>query len=355
MHRVRLNAPVLVLLLISTLTIFAAQELRPRDIAKNAFPSVVLLTMQDSNGQPISLGSGFFVRENIVATNLHVIEGAAAGYAKLVAQETSYPVKGVVAIDEARDLALLAVDAPAPLLPLGGSDTLEVGDEVYAIGNPEGLEGTFSQGVVSGIRQVGPDTLLQVTAPISPGSSGGPVLNRQGKAVGVAVATFREGQNLNFAVPARYLTALIGRAKTPVPLAGKVKLNREGGTILGDLGGRSTEGVSAGQFRWDDDGRSFTFSLRSRLPEAVTGVICLVVFYDRNRNPIDYDMVQSSDVIPPGLARRVQGHHLDFSIFGIVESLVPGDPDKGSGRHYAAEDPSSGRVEFRILDFRIVR
>jgi S1-C subfamily serine protease len=179
----------------------SAQELSAKQVAQGAFPSTVLLLMEDPAGQPSVLGSGFFVADNLIATNFHVIRGAAKGYAKLVGQGARFPIKGVAGVDENRDLALLAVDAKAPALRLADKEGAEIGDQVYAVGNPEGLEGTFSQGLVSGIRHVNGDTILQVTAPVSPGSSGGPVLNSKCNVVGIAVATFTEGQNLNFAVP----------------------------------------------------------------------------------------------------------------------------------------------------------
>src|SRR5439155_12805276 len=107
--------------------------------------------------------------------------------------------------DFERDLALLKVaGVKAASLPLGDAGKMAIGDEVYAVGNPRGLEGTFSPGIVSGIRQTTSETLLQITAPISPGSSGGAVLNRRGEVIGIAVATIREGQNLKFAVPISY-------------------------------------------------------------------------------------------------------------------------------------------------------
>ena len=121
-----------------------------------------------------------------------------------------------------RDLVLLKISASQTAsLSLGDSDKVEVGDSVFAIGNPQGLEGTFSQGIVSSIREIGSDKLLQITAPISPGSSGGPVLNSEGEVIGVSVATFRDGQNLNFAIPSNYLNALILKADTLTPLASK--------------------------------------------------------------------------------------------------------------------------------------
>ena len=139
---------------------------------------------------------------------------------------------------------------PTPSLSLGNSDTVQVGETVYAVGNPQGLEGTFSQGIVSSIRQVGSDKVLQITAPISPGSSGGPVLNSKGEVIGVSVATFRGGQNLNFAIPSNYLKVLIAKAGPPKPLSG-TKSSAKQRSILADLGGRSTEGVVGANLTYD--------------------------------------------------------------------------------------------------------
>jgi hypothetical protein len=197
-------------------------ELTAADIAKRTLPSVVVLNMRDSKGHPLKLGSGFFVRDNLIATNFHVIDGAQQAHASVVGDSQLYRVLGTVAVDNRRDLALLAVDGPkAPLLQLDDpASPVAVGDTVYVAGNPEGLEGTFSQGIVSGVRQQGESALMQITAPISPGSSGGPVLNQKGRVVGVAVATFKEGQNLNFAVPVIQLSELLLKVGPVTPLAG---------------------------------------------------------------------------------------------------------------------------------------
>ena len=178
-----------------------------QEVAKKAFGSTVLLVMEDANGKPMSLGSGFFVRDGIIASNLHVVQGASRGYAKVVGQKTKYDIEGICGIDSGRDLVLLKIPAAkTPSLSLGNSDAAEVGEPIFAIGNPQGLEGTFSQGIISSIREVGSDKLLQITAPISPGSSGGPVLNSKGEVIGVSVATFKGGQNLNFAIPAKAIS-----------------------------------------------------------------------------------------------------------------------------------------------------
>ena len=186
----------------------------PRDVASRSFPSVVLIVTADSNGQPLALGSGFVITSGIV-TNVHVIRGAFSGTVKLVGAPKVQPLAGILAVDTLHDLILLSAPTLiAPPLAVGDSHVMAVGDEVYALGNPQGLEGTFSQGIVSGIRRPGFDTVLQITAPISPGSSGGPVLNATGEVIGIAVASFREGQNLNFAIPAAYLTPLLSKVAT---------------------------------------------------------------------------------------------------------------------------------------------
>lgn len=197
----------------------SARALTAQEVAKKTFKSTVLLVMEDVNGQPLSLGSGFFVGDGEIASNLHVVEGAVRGYAKLVGQKTKYDIEGVAAVDLRRDLVILKVSARLPMLRLGNSDAVQVGEPVYVVGNPQGLEGTFSQGIVSSVREVATEKLLQITAPISPGSSGGPVLNGKGEVIGVSVATFKGGQNLNFAIPSNYLkTKFRGRGGESIDL-----------------------------------------------------------------------------------------------------------------------------------------
>jgi hypothetical protein len=319
----------------------------PQQIAKKAFGSVVLLVMEDVNGQPVSLGSGFFVREGIIASNLHVIEGASRGYAKVVGQKTKYDIEGITGIDSTRDLVLLKIsDTRTSPLPLGNSDAVEVGEPIYAIGNPQGLEGTFSQGVVSSIREAGADKLLQVTAPISPGSSGGPVLNSKGDVIGVSVAAFKGGQNLNFAIPSNYLKALLAKAGPVKPLP-REKPSKTQRSILADLGGRSTEGITGTQFVWNsfvDYEYSFPYngeyslSLNNQLKQPVKNVYLLVIFYDSQNSPIDVNVVKFSGIILPGLAKRVSG-----ITDGSVQKLT-------TPRRSAAPNT---KVEFRILDFQI--
>ena len=190
------------------------------EIAEKALAATVYLEMQDSKGVPLGFGSGFFVRDNLIATNYHVIEGAARGIAKLVGQFSTYTIEGVTATDQMNDLALLKVTMSGiNPLPLGNSSDVKIGETVYVTGNPKGLEGTFSNGIISSRRDPYVKERLQMTAPISPGSSGGPVLNSKGEVIGVSFMTLVGGQNLNFAIPSRYLMELLTESTPVKPLA----------------------------------------------------------------------------------------------------------------------------------------
>ena len=208
-----------VLLLLSITT--GASALTTEQLAEKALAATVYLEMKDSTGTTLSFGSGFFVNPNQIATNFHVIAGARQGTAKLVGKYTRYQIEGIVATDKDNDLAILKVTASgvAPL-SLGDSDTVNIGAKVYVAGNPKGLEGTFSDGLISR-RESYPKKRLQMTAPISPGSSGGPVLNSKGKVIGISVAVHRalDAQNLNFAIPSNYLKALLAKARPAKPLS----------------------------------------------------------------------------------------------------------------------------------------
>jgi S1-C subfamily serine protease len=194
-------------------------RLEAKQIAQKTLPSVVLVVIDCENGRTFSQGSGFFVSEGIVATNRHVVECGYKGGVKVIGQDRLYPVGAQwLAPDDSLDLALLRVeDVNQPPLALSGGRNVSVGEKVYAAGNPKGLEGTFSDGIVSSVRTS--ERLIQHTAPISPGSSGGPLLDEYGKVIGVNTLAFREAQNLNFAVPAIYLNALLEQVKNRKVLA----------------------------------------------------------------------------------------------------------------------------------------
>ena len=192
--------------------------LSPEQVFEKASPAVVYIVVRDKDFKPIGLGSGFFVAASgLIATNYHVIKGAEFATARLSTGATLF-VEGVVATDPNGDLALLKVlGGGFPCLKIAKGALPKVGATVYAIGNPDGLENTFSSGMVSGHREIRPGlTYIQMTTPITHGSSGGPLLNVSGEVVGVTTSG-RERGNLNFAVPVSDVSALIrkqGKVKT---------------------------------------------------------------------------------------------------------------------------------------------
>lgn len=189
----------------------APHAMTPAEIAARGLPAVV--TMRTAQ----SLGTGFVVRsDGWIATNLHVVIGGPR--VKVTLRDgREFDVVEVLAASPDHDLALVRVEARGlPALALGDSDAMRPGDPVVAIGNPLGLEDTVSNGLVSARRKIdGGIEVLQVSAPIAPGSSGGPLFNDRGEVVGIATAVMQGGQNLAFGVPTRYLAPMIAQ---PAPL-----------------------------------------------------------------------------------------------------------------------------------------
>ncbi len=184
-------------------------------LARTVRPSVVEILGTVEGTSETSYGTGFaFLEPSLVVTNAHVVRGVPQVMVRtwggaLLASVT------VLHVDESVDLAVLrVVGLDARPLPAAAIEIPNVGDSVVAVGHPRGYEFTVSDGIVSAIRalQEGGVKLIQTTAPISPGSSGGPLLDVEGRVVGVCSLTLMEGQNINFAVPVARLTPVLERA-----------------------------------------------------------------------------------------------------------------------------------------------
>lgn len=180
-------------------------------IAKAAKGAIVTIVMA-VNDKPIAFGTGFLVSaDGVIVTNYHVIKTGNVAAVKF-SDGNVLPVDGLLGVDEARDLAIIKVHGKTfRTLTLGNSDQIEIGEEVVAIGNPQGLELTVSNGILSGVRTVEREggKFLQITAPISPGSSGGPLFNMAGEVVGITAGILEGGENLNFAVPINEIKPLL--------------------------------------------------------------------------------------------------------------------------------------------------
>ena len=299
----------------------------PQEIANETLPSTVLLEMEDSNGQPLGIGSGFFVKENEIVTNYHVVEGAHKGSVKLFGQNKRYTIEEYTALDVDNDLIILKIKELAEntvgklVLSLGNSDNVQIGEPIYAVGNPEGLEGTISDGIVSGIRNINPsrgvfNKRIQITAPISPGSSGGAVLNTNGEVIGVSVyglpslrsitsqnpqdeqyknpqdeQYINVAQNLNFAIPSNYLAPLL--------------MQRTKRNITNPLWEAKLERVTyINKLKWVGSA-SFTFPLQNRSSTDVKNILYSVRFVDKDGNLIAVDVAVYPWIIPSKKTKSV--------------------------------------------------
>ncbi len=192
-----------------------------KDLARDAKTSVLKLRVLDVSGREVGSGTGFFVSaDGLLVTNHHVIDSAYQVEA-VPAEGPAYGVRGIVAKDEVNDLAVLRLDAGrSQPLPLAADAVPDPGERVVVLGGPLGLAGSLSEGIVAAIRdpseveqrQSGRSPLLQITAAISPGSSGSPVMKLDGEVIGVVVSQFGIGQNLNFAVPVSAVHDLMQQA-----------------------------------------------------------------------------------------------------------------------------------------------
>jgi len=186
-------------------------QIRIPTLVQKIKPAVVTIVTYDEYGDTLSIGSGFFINtKGEIATNCHVFSGASRAIVK-TADERIYNIQNVIAYDFDADIMLVDIEnfkGKSKYLDL--TTTLpKQGEAILVFGSPFGLELTVSDGIVSAIRDI-PDfgNIIQITAPISPGSSGGPVVNMKGEVFGIATFQYVEGQNLNFAIPSKKLLGL---------------------------------------------------------------------------------------------------------------------------------------------------
>ena len=177
------------------------ENLTPEEIFAACSPAVFSVTIWDGSSLQ-TVGSGFFINsDGLAITNYHVIEGT--DFATISPPGLhSYSVMGVLHYDKDVDYAIIKTNATnVPYIKIGDSDLISEGEKIYTIGNPQGLANSISDGIVANSHREELNGMIQITAPISPGSSGGALLNSRGEVIGITTATLTSGQNLNFAVP----------------------------------------------------------------------------------------------------------------------------------------------------------
>jgi tetratricopeptide (TPR) repeat protein len=189
--------PIIMIILSYTVSFADADK-----IFKENNKAVVVIETFDKEGKPLSQGSGFIVRENgAIVTNYHVISNAED--IKVKVGDKVLEVEGLLHIDKENDVVILkAKGKDLQSVKIGDIEKLSVGEKVYVISSPQGLKNTISDGILSGIRNIDSQRkILQITAPVSEGSSGGPVFNKDGEVIGIATFIIKEAQNISFAIP----------------------------------------------------------------------------------------------------------------------------------------------------------
>jgi hypothetical protein len=328
-------------------------------VAKATFPYTVSIVMQDQYKKPLSLGSGFIIAPGKVVTNVHVVEGASYGVVIEDKTGKTFKIEGYTSIDKKNDLIILSV----PTIIKTGivlSDTVpEVGQKIFAIGNPNGLSGTISEGIISGIRNLENNDLYQITAPLSPGSSGGPVLNLRGDVIGVSVASLTSGQNLNFAVPAKYVKKLMSNDKNIL-----VKLNivsapskpnvisPKAGVFVSDIVWKTGHYDKFEQYM-------HSFSITNLTENSISDIHLVAIVY-KNNLPIDYcefTIFRGNYGYGNYGAEKVYGIAPIEPFLGKTLTLIDGtmynvhfDTDELSLRFNKNTDE---KMVFRILDYSI--
>lgn len=230
-------------------------EFTTAQIAVRAVPATTTVIALGENGDTLRFGSGFFVSaDGTLVTNWHVLAGASD--ALVLTEHAQFRQPRVLAVDSMLDVAVLQVHTAAALALPTRRSVPAVGERVVVVGSPMGLSQTVVEGIVSAFRKVEGRELVQISAPISPGSSGGPVLDTRGRAFAIATSYVSEGQLLAFSVPLRYALDLLTDSGAPRSVAAAFGAPGQDG-ISGDPQRR---GCSSGsRLRWstpNSDARS---------------------------------------------------------------------------------------------------
>lgn len=221
----------------------SAKELTPSEIFDRASPSVVVVNGLDSNGVAISQGSGVVVDFQKVISNCHVLKSAKK--AEAIYRGARFPA-ALVDADTDRDLCSLSVPSlMAPPVKLGQSRRLRVGDRVLAIGAPRGFDLTLTDGIVSSFRKVTGGELLQVTTPISPGSSGGGLFDTQGNLVGITTLYWEDSPQINFALPVEWIAQLPAASAASIATQAQTSADAAAAAADAVMAGSATDEAAA--------------------------------------------------------------------------------------------------------------
>lgn len=196
-----ISSLVAILFFVTSFNLYSQQDLTPEQIYEKVNDAVVIVLAYDANDKLINQGSGVVISDDgYIITNYHVMKNASK--VNIAHNNLLFENAELIGGDEESDILFIKIpNSNLSVIKTPESDVVKIGQKVYAIGSPLGYENTISDGIVSGYRKFDKINLIQITASISPGSSGGAVVNSKGELIGISTYTSAEGQNINFAIP----------------------------------------------------------------------------------------------------------------------------------------------------------
>ncbi|MDD2200128.1 MAG: serine protease [Bacteroidales bacterium] len=324
-------------LLLILLTAILSTGLKAQDVKtiyNKSKTSIVLIVTYDSNQTPLALGSGFYFEKNLIATNYHVIKGSNRIVIKNLGTQSKTESVKIKSYSEELDVAILEIGTMNSTCLQLNTITPEIGDNILAIGNPKGLEGTISTGIVSGIRELSETyNLIQITSPISPGSSGGPVLDSKGNVIGISTFTLHDSQNLNFAIPSNAILDV--KSKT---LKWEPQVTNISNTT------KNQSSVSLAFFEKEGSEYEESISLKNNTNLTIKNIKGLMLYFDMNGNPISYQYLELDEILMPGMAKLKEYRSFDqnqkFSY--------------AFGNDFYKKYYTQFKVSFRLLDYVVI-
>ncbi len=313
-YTVKIRSVILLFFLFITTGVNFAQYNRP--VAPGtAGRSTVLLLMRDEYDNPLPMGNGIVVDKNHIVTNFHIIQNSSSGVAVSNGNNGRFKITGMVNKDEKHDLAVLYVeDIDLPPVTFADSVSTKMGDPVYAISNPKGLGIATEPGVINGVVNfkalygaTKKDSMIQVTATIQPVGNGGPVVDKTGKVIGVAVSIDKKGIPFNFIIPGGYVQNLL--KKNPPKTISFAKTKPAKSSLLSSDWSKSLrEAVIGTSFKFDSNPNTgfYYFSIQNNLNKTVKNIKCIVIFYNSTGFPIETEAIAIPRSVLPKLAIRTE-------------------------------------------------
>ncbi len=307
------------------------RSLKVRGQAEKIFDSVGYIVAEDKWGQPVATGSSFFVSSDTVVTTCGSISGAVKGHVITAGGKGRSEITGVTTVDKEMGLVLLKLDScDGEPVVVNHSNSVTVGDRVWVMGRSSHSGRILTEGRIASVHTVGEDSLLRMNGSFRASNCGGPVLNKEGKLIGIANGTFVDTEESFFVIGGQYVRQL--RQETEqVRAMGECEEEYKSDLLFG-LGRNIRFAATGTEVKWRYstlNSGEYSFLLGNKLRWPVRDVSGIVVFYDENNEQVGVDRIKHRKSIGPGLSVTIKS-----KVDGQIQTKAK-------------------RTEFRVLDFEI--